>query len=86
MSTDSGKLSEFGPPPGLAVELTQVSYLDAAQCAKRYGFSARHWTRLVDTGKAPQPTRFGRLARWAVTELDLWERDGCKRCDRRPRR
>ena len=61
-------------------------YLDARQCSQRYGFSVRHWLRLVDAGKAPQPVRFGRLARWSVHQtLEKWEADGCPRCDRRAR-
>lgn len=52
-------------------------YCDVADCAARYGFSQRHWLRLVDRGRAPQPTRFGRLCRWSLTALDAWERDGC---------
>src|SRR5574340_28085 len=30
-------------------------FLDARGCAERYGFSWRHWLRLVDAGRAPQP-------------------------------
>lgn len=53
-------------------------YCDAADCAARYGFSRRHWLRLVDRGRAPQPTRFGRLCRWSLTTLEAWERGGCR--------
>ncbi len=41
-------------------------FLDATGCSTRYQFSVRHWHRLVDSGKAPRPTRFGRLVRWRV--------------------
>jgi predicted DNA-binding transcriptional regulator AlpA len=53
-------------------------YLDADRCAVRYGFSRRHWFRLVDSGRAPQPTHFGRLVRWSLESLREWETGGCK--------
>lgn len=53
-------------------------YIDARGCANRYKFSENHWRRLVDAGKAPGATRFGRLLRWRVADLEAWERDGCK--------
>ena len=28
-------------------------YLNAVACGARYGFSPRHWMRLVDAGRAP---------------------------------
>lgn len=58
------------PQPGLR-------FLDAAGCAERYGFSSIHWRRLVDAGRAPSPTRFGRLLRWSLAELEVWEGAGC---------
>ena len=63
---------------------TTREYLDARQCGERFGFSARHWVRLVDSGKAPQPVRFGRLTRWSIRTLEQWESDGCPSC--RPNR
>ena len=53
-------------------------YLDADGCAGRYRFSQRHWFRLVDSGRAPQPTRFGRLCRWSLSSLEEWEANGCR--------
>ncbi len=61
----------------------EASYLSASDCANRYQFSVRHWLRLVDGGKAPRPTRFGRLVRWSVQSLQEWESTGCGRIDRR---
>ena len=58
-------------------------YIGAVECADRYGFSSRHWVRLVDSGRAPQPVRFGRLRRWSVDGLEQWEKDGCPRLERR---
>ncbi len=52
-------------------------FLDATGCSTRYQFSVRHWHRLVDSGKAPRPTRFGRLVRWRVPDLEAWEAQGC---------
>lgn len=54
------------------------SYLDEDGCATRYAFSRRHWRRLVDSGRAPQPTHFGRLVRWSLKSLREWEAGGCK--------
>jgi len=48
-------------------------FLDAKGCGSRYGFSWRHWLRLVDAGRAPQPVRFGRLVRWPLASLEEWE-------------
>jgi len=53
-------------------------YLDADGCGGRYDFSRRHWIRLVDSGLAPQPTRFGRLVRWPLKSLIEWEAGDCK--------
>lgn len=52
--------------------------IDADACASRYGISKRHWLRLVDSGRAIQPIRLGRLVRWNIASLEAWERDGCK--------
>lgn len=57
-----------GEPPKVAAK-----FLGAEMCAARYGFSKRHWLRLVDSGKAPQPVRFNRLVRWAEAALDEWD-------------
>lgn len=53
-----------------------AKFLDRHGCAARYGFSPEHWTRLVDSGRAPQPSRFGRLTRWSVSALDSWDAAG----------
>lgn len=53
-------------------------YIDSEECGARYRFSKRHWLRLVDSGRAPQPTRFGRLVRWSIATLEAWEADGCR--------
>jgi predicted DNA-binding transcriptional regulator AlpA len=62
---------------------TVPRYEAAQACSQRYGFSVRHWLRLVDSGRAPQPVRFGRLTRWSVNTLEEWEQAGCPRIDRR---
>jgi predicted DNA-binding transcriptional regulator AlpA len=56
----------------------RVRFLDEKECGARYGFSARHWRRLADSGQAPRPVRFGRLVRWAIEDLIRWESDGCQ--------
>ncbi len=65
------------------LELPAAKYLDDDGCAARLAISTRHWQRLVDAGKAPQPTRFGRSVRWSVAELEAWEAAGCPRVTRR---
>jgi predicted DNA-binding transcriptional regulator AlpA len=69
----------YAPPSTTAVDTAAPppQFLDADGCGRRYGFSAAHWRRQVDAGKAPQPTRFGRLCRWSVVALDQWDADGC---------
>ncbi len=59
------------------LENLPAQFLDADGCASRYGFSPEHWRRLVDAGKAPQPTRFGRLVRWSISNLNDWDAAGC---------
>lgn len=61
-------------------------FMTAEQCANRYGFSKRHWLRLVDGGLAPRPKRFQRLVRWAIAELEKWEESGCPAIERRASR
>lgn len=61
------------PPP----ESIPAKFLDAKGCGARYHFSKEHWYRQVDAGKAPQPTRFGRLVRWSIGDLEEWEAEGC---------
>lgn len=53
-------------------------FMDADGCAARFAMSRRHWLRLVDSGRAPRPVRFGRLVRWSIETLAEWERDGCR--------
>jgi len=55
------------------------AFCNATACGERYGFSSRHWKRLVDAGRAPQPIRFGRLLRWNLATLEQWESNGCPR-------
>jgi predicted DNA-binding transcriptional regulator AlpA len=69
-------------PPAAAPAI----YLDAKGCGARYGVSSRHWLRLVDAGKAPQPTRFGRCVRWGIELLETWEAAGCPSCGKGGRR
>jgi predicted DNA-binding transcriptional regulator AlpA len=69
----------IGGPESRAVATAERHYIDADECADRFGgISKRHWIRLVDSGRAPQPTRFGRLVRWSIASLEAWERDGCR--------
>ncbi len=69
-----------GVPAALPAVSESPKYLDAKRCGARYDVSWRHWLRLVDAGKAPQPTRFGRCVRWRVESLETWEAAGCPPC------
>ena len=55
-------------------------WLTKAQCADRYGFSIKHWLRLVDSGKAQRPVYFGRLVRWNVDAIEEWDSRGWSGC------
>lgn len=55
-----------------------ATHIDADACASRLAISKRHWNRLVDSGRAPQAVRLGRLVRWSVNSLAAWEAGGCK--------
>ena len=59
-------------------DVSARKFLDVKDCAGRYGLSPRTWWRLVDSGRAPQPTRFGRLVRWSLSALEAWESEGCR--------
>ncbi len=60
----------------LLVDRPPARYLDADQCGARYQISKRHFLRLVDSGKAPPPVRFGRSVRWPEYVLEEWDRTG----------
>ena len=61
------------------ISVSAKKFLDVKECAVRYGMSSRTWIRLVDSGRAPQPTHFGRLVRWSLAVLEKWDADGCPR-------
>jgi len=72
MNVANATAERIGGPESRAVAI------DADACASRYGISKRHWLRLVDSGRAIQPIRLGRLVRWNIASLEAWDRDGCK--------
>jgi len=72
MNVANAAAERIGGPESRAVAI------DADACASRYGISKRHWLRLVDSGRAIQPIRLGRLVRWNIASLEAWDRDGCK--------
>ena len=51
--------------------------LDVEAFADVLGVSSRHVRRLVDAGKAPQPTRLGGCVRWPRHVVESWIADGC---------
>ena len=57
--------------------------LDTDAFAALLGVSTRHLRRLVDAGKAPQPTRLGSCVRWPRHVADGWIADGCPNCRKR---
>ncbi len=65
---------------GTAVSMESKSpvFLRACEVAERYGFSQRHWYRLVERQDAPQAIHFGGLARWRLEDLLDWEANDCK--------
>lgn len=76
VQTQNAAVERIGGPESRAV--ATATHVDADACASRLGISKRHWLRMVDAGKAPQPVRLGRLVRWSVIALDEWERGGCR--------
>lgn len=69
--------TSFQSAPVVDTTTQAAQFLDADGCSAHYGFSPAHWRRLVDAGKAPQPTRFGHLVRWSIRALDEWDAAGC---------
>ena len=76
MQTHNAAAERIGGPESRAD--ATVTHCDADACASRLGISKRHWLRMVDAGKAPQPVRLGRLTRWSLIALASWESNGCK--------
>ena len=74
--TQNAAAERIGGPESRAV--ATATHVDADACASRLGISKRHWIRMVDAGKAPQPVRLGRLVRWSIAALEGWESTGCK--------
>jgi predicted DNA-binding transcriptional regulator AlpA len=65
-------------PGGNPANPLTPALLDARQCAALLGCSPRHWARLVDTGKAPESLKLGRLSRWNAESIRVWIADGCR--------
>jgi len=57
---------------------SKAQFLTAQECGQRYGFSVRHWHRLVHDGCVPDPIKFGRLVRWSLRDLQDWETQCCR--------
>jgi predicted DNA-binding transcriptional regulator AlpA len=54
--------------------------LTARDVAAQLGISARHWFRLVDAGRAPEPVRLGAAVRWQRQAIVEWLAAGCPSC------
>lgn len=51
--------------------------IDVKAVAALLGCSARHVTRLEETGQLPPATKLGRLSRWHRETFLKWLADGC---------
>jgi excisionase family DNA binding protein len=60
-----------------AKDFTEMALLDVRAIAKLLGCSARHVTRLADSGRMPAPLRLGALVRWDRNAVEKWIADGC---------
>ena len=58
---------------------TQI-FLTADDLAAILKCSGRTVYRLADTGKIPQPCRFGGLIRWNAVTFNSWVAQGCLSC------
>lgn len=65
------------PTTHVAVAQATKDYLTPKDVAKRFAFSERHLYRLIDRGEFLEPLHFGKLLRWGMATLELWEKDGC---------
>jgi predicted DNA-binding transcriptional regulator AlpA len=61
-----------------------AAMIDIEVFADLLDVSTRHLRRLVDAGKAPQPTRLGACVRWPRHVVEAWLADGCPNCRKRP--
>ena len=52
--------------------------LDAESVSLRLGVSTRTLRRLVDSGRAPKPTKLGGLLRWPSRVIGDWIDSGCQ--------
>jgi predicted DNA-binding transcriptional regulator AlpA len=53
-----------------------------ADAAKLVRCSRSHWRRMVAAGKAPPPTKLGKLSRWPVAQLQRWLEMGSPSADK----
>ena len=51
----------------------ETLYLTVDQCAARYNISKRHFLRLVKSGEMPQPIKLGKVNRWPIRLLEMFE-------------
>lgn len=49
-------------------------YLSLPQVSARYSCSRATVYRLIQSKKMPPPCKIGGMSRWAVTDLEAWER------------
>jgi len=61
----------------LTKETAEQALLDVRAIAKVFGCSARHVTRLAESGRMPAPLRLGVLVRWDRNAIQQWIADGC---------
>ena len=76
MNVESAVAERIGGPESRGAATVMQTHLRAGGCAARYDIAKRTWERMVDAGKAPQPSRFNRLCRWSIASLEAWEKSG----------
>lgn len=61
----------------LAVRCEAPMMLTDAEAAKLLNLGRTKFRQMVDSGRAPEPIRFGRAVRWAKSEIASWIHAGC---------
>jgi len=55
-----------------------IRMVDVATVAKMLGVSARHISRLSDSGRMPRPVHLGNAVRWDRVAIQDWIAGGCQ--------
>ena len=63
--------------------LQQRAWLRDRELAVRLGVSRSYVHKMRSRGDLPEPTKLGRVCRWNLELIELWERLGCPQRDSR---